>query len=49
LIFGTIELRAFYYPTTVPGVSALSFRVSTNLRLKYTGTFIRPPDFVRYN
>lgn len=49
LIFGTIELRAFYYPKTVPGMEKLSFRVTTNLRIKYSGTFVSPPQFVRYN
>lgn len=49
LIFGTIEFRAFYYPKVVPGVDQLSFKVTTNVRIKYSGTFVTPPDFVRYN
>jgi hypothetical protein len=49
LIFGTIEFRAFYYPTAVIGVDKLSFKVTTNVRLKYSGTFVRPPEFIRYN
>jgi hypothetical protein len=49
LIFGTIEFRAFYYPKTVPGVEQLSFKVTTNVRIKYSGSFVSPPDFVRYN
>jgi hypothetical protein len=49
LIFGTIEFRAFYYPTTVPGVEPWSFKVTTNVRIKYSGSFVSPPDFVRYN
>lgn len=49
LIFGTVELRAYYFPKTVPGVDQLSFKVTTNIRIKYSGTFVRPPDFVRYN
>jgi hypothetical protein len=49
LIFGTIEFRAFYYPRTVPGVEQLSFKVTTNVRIKYSGSFVSPPDFVRYN
>jgi hypothetical protein len=49
LIFGTIEFRAFYFPVTVPGVESLSFKVTTNVRIKYSGSFVRPPDFVRYN
>ena len=49
LIFGTVEFRAYYYPRVVPGVDHLSFKVTTNIRLKYSGSFVRPPDFVRYN
>lgn len=49
LIFGTVEFRAYYYPTTAPGVDTLSFKVTTNIRIKYSGSFVRPPDFVRYN
>ncbi len=49
LIFGTVEFRAFYFPKTVPGVDPVSFKVTTNVRIKYSGSFVRPPDFVRYN
>jgi hypothetical protein len=49
IIFGTIELRVFYFPTTLPGVETWSYRLSTNVRLKYTSTFVRPPSFVDYN
>jgi hypothetical protein len=49
LLFGTVEFRAFYFPKTVPGVDHLSFKVTTNLRIKYSGTFVTPPEFVRYN
>jgi hypothetical protein len=49
LIFGTIEFRAFYFPKIVPGVDPVSFKVTTNVRIKYSGSFVRPPEFVRYN
>ncbi|HEY9008988.1 MAG TPA: hypothetical protein VIM75_22790 [Ohtaekwangia sp.] len=49
LIFGTIELRAFYFPTAVKGVSEFSFKISTNVRLKYSGRFVNPPSFIQYN
>lgn len=49
LIFGTVEFRAFWYPKTVPGVVPLSFKVTTNVRIKYSGSFVSPPDFVRFN
>lgn len=49
LIFGTIEFRAYFFPRTIPGVEPVSFKVTTNIRIKYSGSFVRPPDFVRYN
>lgn len=49
IIFGTIEFRTFYFPIDLPGLEKFSFRVSTNVRLKYTSTFVRPPSFVSYN
>ena len=49
LIFGTIELRAYYFPSPPDGVETLSFKITTNVRLKYSGGFVRPPAFVRYN
>jgi hypothetical protein len=49
LIFGTIEFRAFYFPAPPLGVDPISFRVTTNVRLKYSGSFVKPPSFVRYN
>jgi hypothetical protein len=49
LIFGTIEFRAFYFPAPPEGVDPVSFRISTNVRLKYSGSFVKPPSFIRYN
>lgn len=49
LIFGTIELRAFYFPGAVDGVQTVSFKITTNVRLKYSGRFVKPPSFVEYN
>ena len=49
LIFGTIEVRGFYFPTTVAGVERFSIRVTANVRIKYSGIFVRPPGFVVYN
>jgi hypothetical protein len=49
LIFGTIEFRAYYFPSPPIGVEVLSFKITTNVRLKYSGTFVRPPSYVRYN
>lgn len=43
LIFGTVEARAFYFPRTVTG-NSLYFRISTNLQIRYTGSFVRAPQ-----
>lgn len=49
LIFGTVELRLIYYPRTTEDISSLNVRVTSNLRIKYSGGFVRAPGFVRYN
>jgi len=49
LVFGTIELKFFYYPRTVENVAAFKVSVSSNLRIKYSGSFVRAPSFITYN
>jgi hypothetical protein len=49
LVFGTIELRFIYYPRTVADLNSFTIRLSSNLRVKYTATFVKPPSFVQYN
>ncbi len=49
LIFGTVEFRGLFYPKVVPGVERLGFIVTTRLRIKYSGVFVRPPSFVTFN
>lgn len=49
LVFGTIEFRLTYFPRAVEGVNTFSFSVSSNLRVKYTASFVKPPGFVHYN
>lgn len=49
LIFGTIELRITYYPRVVEDISHFNINVSTNLRVKYSDSFVRPPSFLRVN
>lgn len=49
LVFGTIELRVMYYPRTVEGLSHWNLRLSSNLRVKYSASFVKPPSFVVYN
>lgn len=49
LVFGTVELRLVYFPRTVGNINSFAIRVSSNLRVKYSASFVRPPSFVRYN
>ena len=49
LIFGTIELRAFYFPRTNRQVSPWNISLITNLRYKYNSSIISKPDFVQIN
>lgn len=49
LILGTIELRFTYYPRTTEDISPFNINLSSNLRVKYTGTFVRAPNFLQFN
>jgi hypothetical protein len=49
LVFGTIEVRLVYFPRTVQDINTFSIRISSNLRVKYSASFVRPPSFVTYN
>lgn len=45
LIFGTIEARFTWFPRTVYDVNKISLRVSSNLRVRFTGSFVQAPWF----
>lgn len=49
LVFGTVEVRMMFYPRTYNDNSNFNIRVSSNLRVKYSATFVKPPSFVQYN
>ncbi len=49
LVFGTIELKGYYFPRTNGDMKGWKIEVSSNLRFKYISTFIRRPDFVNGN
>ena len=49
LVFGTIELKCLYYPRTVEDMSHFKVRLTSNLRIKYSGSFVKPPSFIVYN
>jgi hypothetical protein len=49
LVFGTIELRFFYFPKTVAGMSPFSINISSNLIFAYNSRYVVRPDFVSFN
>jgi hypothetical protein len=49
LIFGTIELRASYFPKKDAFNNNFLLQLNTNLRFKYNEDFVRRPEFVRVN
>lgn len=49
LVFGTIELKFFYFPNTTEDLSTFRIAFSSNLRVKFTSGFVKAPSFIRYN
>lgn len=51
LIFGTVELRMYYFPRIPPVEDISKFRItlSSNLRVKYSSSFVKAPTLIRYN
>ncbi|WP_460554813.1 hypothetical protein [Ferruginibacter profundus] len=49
LVFGTIELKGYYFPRTNADMRVWKVELSTNIRFKYNSTFIRRPGFVNVN
>jgi hypothetical protein len=49
LVFGTVELKFFYYPRIVEDITRFKVSVTTNLRIKYSAGFVRAPSFIVYN
>ena len=49
LIFGTVEIKGFYFPRTHLQVSPWNISIITNLRFKYNSNLISKPDFVQVN
>ncbi len=48
-VFGTIELRGFYFPLKNNFNSRFSMSLSTNLIFKYNTQFVNKPDFIIVN
>jgi hypothetical protein len=49
LVFGTIELKGYYFPRTNGDMSNWKVEVSSNIRFKYISSFIKRPDYVSTN
>lgn len=51
LIFGTVELRMYYFPRIPEQEDISKFRItlSSNLRVKYSSSFVKAPTLIRYN
>lgn len=49
LVFGTIELRGYYFPRTTEGMKPWKVDITTKLRFKFNSNFIKKPDFIIAN
>lgn len=49
LVFGTIELKGYYYPRTIDGMKNWKIDLVTKVRFKFNTNFIRKPDFIVAN
>jgi hypothetical protein len=45
LIFGTIEARFTWFPRTLYDLNNITLTVHSNLRVKFSGSFVQPPWF----
>lgn len=49
LIFGTVELRMFYFPRVAEDLSKFRITLAGNLRIKYSSSFVKAPTLISYN
>jgi len=49
LIFGTVELKAFYFPTKNLLNETWRFEFNTNIKFKYNKQFVKRPEIIRIN
>lgn len=49
LIFGTMELKAFYYPRTTNNMNPWNVTFTTDLRFRYNSQYVKRPEFVNIN
>lgn len=46
LIFGTIELKGYYFPRHFVDINDWKIELNSNIRFKYKSVFIKRPDFI---
>jgi hypothetical protein len=49
LVFGTLELKGYYFPRTMPGMGSWLIQLNTDVRFTFNSTYIRQPDFILDN
>ncbi len=49
LVFGTIELRGYYFPRTVDGMKNWKVDLTSKIRFRFNSSFIKKPDFIIAN
>ena len=49
LVFGTVEVRAYYFPRLNGNMNPWKIELNSNIRFKFRSSFISRPDFVNGN
>ena len=49
LVFGTVELKGYYFPRTNGDMRGWKIELNTNIRFKYNSNFIKRPGFIIAN
>lgn len=48
-VFGTIELRAVYYPKTLPYTSQFKIMLNTDINFRFNSNYIKAPGLIQLN
>ncbi len=49
LVFGTVEIKGYYFPRRNGDMHGFAVELSSNIRFKYNSSFIKRPDFIIAN
>ncbi len=49
LVFGTIELKGYFFPRKIEGMASWRVELTTKLQFKFNSSFVKKPDFVIAN